>query len=536
MAPAANKRKVNDDSSSESAEAIAPKKQPAKKPVPSSDESSEEPPQKVAKTAAAKVSPAPKKAPAVDSDDSSDDEPAPKAAAKKVTPKVAPKKAPAADSDDSSDDEPAPKAAAKKATPKVAPKKAPAADSDDSSDDEPAPKAAAKKATPKVAPKKAPAADSDDSSDDEPAPKAAAKTPTPKAAPKKAPAADSDDSSDDDAAPKVKAVPKKAAEKDSDDSSDAMENAPPAKRAKVADEALSSTKNVSPVESYSGHVDPSSGLTVFIGGIPWSVDEATLTKDFSECGEMSNVKFLYNDDGKPRGIGFLTFSDKAGVEAALKYDGQDYHGRSLKVVVASDQGKGKGKGKDGKKGGKAGDWECPSCGDINFARNSTCRRCNVPRPATDKSGSGKDPELEVFVGGLVRETEKDQLMKDFSECGEIESLRMPLNEDGQCKGVAFINFKTKEGVDAALKFDGETYNGKWLKVNRTADEARDKGKDSKGKGKDGKGKDGKGKDGKGKGKSKGKKGKDGGSTNRAAHTGAMVESTGKKVAFDSDSE
>merc|ERR1711939_527725 len=109
---------------------------------------------------------------------------------------------------------------------------------------------------------------------------------------------------------------------------------------------------------------------------------------------------------------------------------------------------------------------------------------------------GKAPnELEVFVGGLPWSTEENTLRKDFEECGEIESLRMPLNEEGKPRGIAFTTYKTQEGVDKALAFDGTDYGGRTLKVNKA--------------GQGGKGKDGKGKDGKGKGKDgKGKKGKD----------------------------
>jgi len=32
-------------------------------------------------------------------------------------------------------------------------------------------------------------------------------------------------------------------------------------------------------------------------------------------------------------------------------------------------------------GGKPGDWVCPACGDLQFARNASCRRCGGPKPA-----------------------------------------------------------------------------------------------------------------------------------------------------------
>ena len=46
-------------------------------------------------------------------------------------------------------------------------------------------------------------------------------------------------------------------------------------------------------------------------------------------------------------------------------------------------------------GGRPGDWECPSCGDHQFARNTNCRRCGEPRP----SDAGGDSYGGGFGGG-----------------------------------------------------------------------------------------------------------------------------------------
>merc|ERR1712178_482419 len=111
------------------------------------------------------------------------------------------------------------------------------------------------------------------------------------------------------------------------------------------------------------------------------------------------------------------------------------------------------------------------------------------------------------------------LKKDFAECGEIESLRLPMNEEGRPRGIAFVKYKSAEGVEAALKFDDTEYGGRTINVSKAGEGG--KGKDGKGKGKDGKGKDGKGKI-----KGKGKKG--GMSAEKmAASSCAMVESTGE---------
>jgi len=112
---------------------------------------------------------------------------------------------------------------------------------------------------------------------------------------------------------------------------------------------------------------------------------------------------------------------------------------------------------------------------------------------------------------------------------------MPKNEEGNSKGIAFIQFKSKEAVEKALAFDGDDYGGRTINVQKAGDRGDSKGKGEKGDKGKGKGKDGD----KGKGKGKGKKGKGKGMSDAkmAARDGAMVESTGKKQTFaDSDDD
>jgi len=173
------------------------------------------------------------------------------------------------------------------------------------------------------------------------------------------------------------------------------------------------------------------------------------------------------------------------MDKALKFNETDYGGRTIYCSPAADKPDGKGKGKDGKKG---------------------------------KSGNN---ELTVFVRGLPFATTEEALKKDFAECGEVESCRMLLNDEGQCRGLAFIAYSDKEGMDKALKFNETDYGGRTIYCSPAADKP-----DGKGKGKDGK--DGKGKGKKGKGKAP--------SEAFAKSSGAMVESTGTKQTFADDSD
>lgn len=146
---------------------------------------------------------------------------------------------------------------------------------------------------------------------------------------------------------------------------------------------------------------------VFVGGIPFACLEEDVRADFEECGEIEAFVCLKDETGRFKGMAFITFKTKEGVDAALAFNDTDYGGRNLKVAMATPRGqdakgagkdakgkdskggKGKdGKGKDGGKGGKPGDWTCPGCGINVFASKDTCFKCGEGRPGG--AGGGKD--------------------------------------------------------------------------------------------------------------------------------------------------
>lgn len=72
---------------------------------------------------------------------------------------------------------------------------------------------------------------------------------------------------------------------------------------------------------------------LFVGSLPWEVDDAKLNELFSKFGAVSSAVVLKDRmTGRSRGFGFVEFADDAAAEAAIKeLNGSDLDGR--KVVV-----------------------------------------------------------------------------------------------------------------------------------------------------------------------------------------------------------
>lgn len=53
---------------------------------------------------------------------------------------------------------------------------------------------------------------------------------------------------------------------------------------------------------------------IFIGGLSWQTTEASLRFYFEKYGELSDVALMIDKrSGQPRGFGFITMKDPAGV-------------------------------------------------------------------------------------------------------------------------------------------------------------------------------------------------------------------------------
>lgn len=75
---------------------------------------------------------------------------------------------------------------------------------------------------------------------------------------------------------------------------------------------------------------------LFVGSLPWSVDDAGLAQIFSQAGTVVSAQVVKDrDTGRSRGFGFVEMSTDEEAQAAVNnLNGTDVEGRKIVVNIA----------------------------------------------------------------------------------------------------------------------------------------------------------------------------------------------------------
>jgi len=106
-------------------------------------------------------------------------------------------------------------------------------------------------------------------------------------------------------------------------------------------------------------------MKIFVGSLPYKVEEADLQELFAAYGEVSSVKIITDrETGRSKGFGFIEMADdEAGQKAIDGLNGTDIGGRTIAVSQAEERkpsaggsrgGGGYGGGGGGNRGGGGG--------------------------------------------------------------------------------------------------------------------------------------------------------------------------------------
>ena len=104
-------------------------------------------------------------------------------------------------------------------------------------------------------------------------------------------------------------------------------------------------------------------MNIFVGSLPFSLQEADLRELFEAYGEVSTVKLINDrETGRSKGFGFVEMSDDEAAQKAITgLNGAEVKGRTIAVSQAEDKkpgdrrsGGGGGYGGGGSRGGSGG--------------------------------------------------------------------------------------------------------------------------------------------------------------------------------------
>lgn len=75
---------------------------------------------------------------------------------------------------------------------------------------------------------------------------------------------------------------------------------------------------------------------LFVGSLPWSVNDEQLSEIFSEAGSVESAKVITErDSGRSKGFGFVEMStDEEAKKAIEMFNGKEIEGRAINVNEA----------------------------------------------------------------------------------------------------------------------------------------------------------------------------------------------------------
>jgi len=89
-------------------------------------------------------------------------------------------------------------------------------------------------------------------------------------------------------------------------------------------------------------------MNIYVGNLPWELQEEELRKSFEEFGQVASATIIKDKfTNKPRGFGFVEMPEKEEALAAIKaLNGKDLKGRPMKVNEAKPKTEGNNRERD----------------------------------------------------------------------------------------------------------------------------------------------------------------------------------------------
>jgi RNA recognition motif-containing protein len=208
-------------------------------------------------------------------------------------------------------------------------------------------------------------------------------------------------------------------------------------------------------------------LSLFIGGLSFNTDEASLESAFSEYGTISRVRIMKDrDTGKHKGFGYVDFNDMESAERAMKEgQGKEIDGRSVRIDYSQPKGSGGGGGRRGG-GGGGGGFGGSSGGSSGGGFGGGGFGGSSGGFGGGDSSGGSTKSASLFIGGLSFDTDENSLRDAFSEYGPIDRVRIAKDRDsGKSKGFGYVDYLDAESAEKAVnEAQGKEIDGRPVRI------------------------------------------------------------------------
>ena len=231
--------------------------------------------------------------------------------------------------------------------------------------------------------------------------------------------------------------------------------------------------------------------TIYVGGLPYEIQDVEIEQYFSEYGQVERIdKLTFSDSGRFNGIAFVTFDSGRSAKKALQANGQAAFSEDRYLVVRKyarpNETDAAGQRKalqhktpiERRKG-----YHRVYVGNLPWSCTEDLLREFFEYHFTHWDDNGldqppQDPQDPQVVADPDQPTsttpthEQEQNQKNELEQGTpkqterkfIKFLRMGCDKEGNFKGFAHIHFSSEEDVDKALQLNGEYIEGRQIKI------------------------------------------------------------------------
>ncbi|NXB01357.1 SART3 protein, partial [Cnemophilus loriae] len=170
-------------------------------------------------------------------------------------------------------------------------------------------------------------------------------------------------------------------------------------------------------------------VTVFVSNLSYTMaePEAKLRELFGSCGELVEIRAVFNNKGTFRGYCYVQFKEEEAARQALALDRTAVEGRPMFVSPCVDKNKNP---------------------DFKVFRYSTTLE-----------------KHKLFISGLPFSCTKEELEEVCKAHGNVKDIRLVTNRAGKPKGLAYVEYENEaQASQAVLKMDGLTVKDHVIKV------------------------------------------------------------------------